>query len=175
MTYSLTKLKGKERKYQQVAMGWALSKESAVICLPTCTGKTLVGCIWSCELLNSGQVKRILIIEPSRFLVEQVHAYYNEQTNIPTEKLYGTTSAEERPDKWQEEVAIVTTPHTAFNDLDHLDFEAVVVDKCHHTTGDHAFAKLMRSYTFARKLGLSATIPRRKEREITAMVGEVRR
>lgn len=126
-------------------------------------------------MLNRGDADRILIVEPSRFLVEQVHKYYQKHTNIPTRKLYGTTPAEERPARWDEGVAVVTTPQTAFNDLRFLEFDAVVVDECHHTTGEHAFAKLIRNYNFSFKLGLSATIPRKKEGEITKLVGEIRR
>lgn len=67
------------REYQHDAHAWATSRDDAVVCLPTGTGKTLVGCMWARTRLATQSVDRILILEPSRFLVEQTHAYY---TNI---------------------------------------------------------------------------------------------
>lgn len=171
--YRLTELD--LRDYQEGALSWARTHPRSVVCLPTGTGKTLVGCAWCCRLLNTTSVDRVLLVEPSRFLVEQVTSYYRTHTNIPTEKLYGTTHSAARADYWTEGVAVVTTPQTAVNDIDHLDFDAVVVDECHHTTGQHAFAQLMRQYDVPSRLGLSATVPQRSEPEIERLVGEIRR
>jgi superfamily II DNA or RNA helicase len=171
--YSLTGLD--LRRYQRDALGYATDRDHATVCLPTGTGKTLVGCAWACHVLATPAIDRVLVVEPSRFLVEQTVDYYREYTNIPTEKLYGTTSQDRRIDRWDEGTAVVTTPQTALNDVVHLDFDAVVVDECHHTTGQHAFAELMRAYEFDRRLGLSATIPPYSESAVAALVGEVRR
>lgn len=173
MTYALTNIS--PRPYQEQAHRWAMNREQAVVCLPTGTGKTLVGCTWVRDLLNGIAVDRVLVLEPSRFLVEQTAAYYQEYTTIPTAKLDGTTPPSERREMWNEGQVVVTTPHTAVNDVHHLDFDAVVVDECHHTTGQHAFAQLLKRVTFAYKLGLSATIPVDREREIETAIGPVRR
>lgn len=61
------------RPYQDDAHGWAISRDDAVVCLPTGTGKTFVGCIWARTRLTDPTVDRILMLEPSRFLVEQTH------------------------------------------------------------------------------------------------------
>ena len=66
--YAIKELK--LRPYQKKALKLALESEGVVICLPTGTGKTLVGCAWVCELLNRGLAHRVLVLEPSRFLVE---------------------------------------------------------------------------------------------------------
>lgn len=163
------------RQYQTDAVAFAADRDRATVCLPTGTGKTLVGCAWACRVLATPAVDRILIIEPSRFLVEQTAAYYDQHTTIPTEKLYGTTPRPQRHDQWADGLAVVTTPQTALNDRAHLDFDAVVVDECHHTTGQHAFAELMRRSKFARTLGLSATIPPRSESTVADLVGPIRR
>ncbi len=164
----------KPRKYQLDALEKA-EKENAVICLPTGTGKTLVGLMWACHLLNEGKAKRILVLEPSRFLVNQISDYYAKNSNVKVEKLYGTTPKEDRAKLWDRGDVVVTTPQTAFNDIERLDFDAVIVDECHHTTGEHAYAKLMQSYDFKCKLGLSATIPASKEEEIRRYIGEIYR
>jgi superfamily II DNA or RNA helicase len=171
--HSLTKLE--LREYQTDALTYALERDHATVCLPTGTGKTLVGCAWSCRILETLDIDRVLVIEPSRFLVEQTTAYYRQQTTIPTEKLYGTTPKTERRDCWGTGTVVVTTPQTALHDLKHLDFDAVVVDECHHTTGQHAFAQVMRSEEFDRTLGLSATVPQRLEPTVEDLVGPVRR
>lgn len=163
------------RPYQEDTHGWALERDEAVICLPTGTGKTLVGCTWACARLQRPEVDRILVLEPSRFLVEQTHAYYQEYTTIPTAKLDGTTPPSQRRGAWDDSRVVVTTPQTAVNDRDRLNFDAVIVDECHHTTGQHAFAQLLDAVYFPYKLGLSATIPASKEREIESALGPIRR
>ena len=157
VTHQLTKLE--PRAYQTEAATWGLERDTAVICLPTGTGKTLVGCMWACTRLRDSIVDRILILEPSRFLVEQTHAYYDEYTTIPTTKLDGTVHPAERAQQWQDGDIVVTTPQTAVNDTAHLNFDAVIIDECHHTTGQHAFTQLLDLTEFQYKFGLSATIP----------------
>jgi len=163
------------RTYQTDAVAFATDRDRATVCLPTGTGKTLVGCAWACRVLATPAVDRVLVIEPSRFLVEQTAAYYQEHTTIPTQKLYGTTPQTDRLEQWTDGVAVVTTPQTALHDRAHLDFDAVVVDECHHTTGQHAFAELMRRSEFDPTLGLSATIPSRSESTVADLVGPIRR
>jgi len=173
MTAALTGIT--PRPYQNEAHAWATSHDGAVVCLPTGTGKTLVGCMWARTRLQRSAVDRILIVEPSRFLVEQTHAYYTEYTTIPTTKLDGTVSPTTRARQWQDGDIVVTTPQTAVNDAAHLDFDAVIIDECHHTTGQHAFTQLLDHTEFQYKLGLSATIPASKERDITAAIGPIHR
>ncbi|MEM2900348.1 MAG: DEAD/DEAH box helicase family protein, partial [Thermoplasmata archaeon] len=131
------------RKYQKDALQKAIESKRCIICLPTGTGKTLVGLMYACYLLNEKEVRKILILEPTRFLVTQVTDYYIENSNIETKMLYGTTPRDERITQWRKGKVVVTTPQTAFNDIDHLNFDAIIVDECHHTTGEHAYAKLM--------------------------------
>jgi superfamily II DNA or RNA helicase len=163
------------RSYQTEAATWALERDTGVICLPTGSGKTLVGCMWACDVLAEPSIDRILVLEPSRFLVEQVHEYFTTQTTIDAQRLYGTTSPRQRQSQWDDATVVVTTPQTAYNDIDALSFGAAIIDECHHTTGQHAFAQLVRSYGFDRMLGLSATVPQSKEAEITSLIGDVRR
>jgi len=131
--------------------------------------------MWARTQLAGPIVDRILILEPSRFLVEQTHAYYNRYTSISSTKLDGTVSPTDRVQQWQDGDIVVTTPQTAVNDNSQLNFDAVVIDECHHTTGRHAFAQLLDTQSFAHKLGLSATISADKEREITDTIGPIYR
>jgi len=162
------------RPYQKKALGITLNNLGTAIALPTGTGKTLVGCAWTCELLNTGEAQRILVLEPSRFLVEQVEEYYRNKTNIPVAKVYGIHPPESRADIWRTSVPlVVATPQVAINDVSLLSFDAVVIDECHHTTGDYAYRKLLQAYHFIRRLGLSATIPDRLHATIEELIGPI--
>ncbi|EMA18438.1 DEAD/DEAH box helicase [Haloarcula amylolytica] len=173
MTAALTGIT--PRPYQDEAHEFATRRDEAVVCLPTGTGKTLVGCMWARTRLHESAIDRILILEPSRFLVEQTHAYYDEYTTIPTTKLDGTVPPSTRSRQWHNGDIVVTTPQTAVNDAANLDFDAVIIDECHHTTGQHAFAQLLDHVEYRYKLGLSATIPASKERDITTAIGPIHR
>ncbi|MGQ9722239.1 MAG: DEAD/DEAH box helicase family protein [Candidatus Jordarchaeum sp.] len=166
------------REYQRDALKYGLNRDNSVCVLPTGTGKTLVGLAWCCTLLNQKKARRILVIEPTRYLVEQVFRDYLKNSNFNEDQvgmIYGIVSREERVGEWSNGLIVVSTSQTAFNDLDFLDFDAVIVDECHHTVGQHAFAKLMDAYPFRYKLGLSATIPEEREQEIERRIGKIRR
>lgn len=112
------------REYQREALSYCLGRDESVCVLPTGTGKTLVGLAWCCELLNRGRARRILVIEPTRFLVEQVSRYYLKNSNFSEEqvnKIYGVVGRQERAGEWFKGLIIVSTSQTAFNDLEHLD------------------------------------------------------
>ena len=68
------------RSYQEESSKWALSRRNAVVVLPTGSGKTLIAIIWAINLLNSGEAREILFIEPTRFLVEQISKYISSET-----------------------------------------------------------------------------------------------
>jgi superfamily II DNA or RNA helicase len=164
----------KLRDYQQKALNIALNSPGVALALPTGTGKTLVGCAWACELLNSGQARRILVLEPSRFLVVQVEEYYRNRTNIPTSMIYGMDTPQNRSAKWKSPAPlIVATPQVSLSDVSLSDFDAVIIDECHHTTGDYAYKKLLDNYQFRRRLGLSATIADRLRTGIQDSIGPI--
>jgi len=180
LAYHLTGGCNNLRHYQRKALELALRHSGIVLALPTGTGKTLVACAWACELLNRGEARRILVLEPSRFLVEQTSDYFGSCTNIPTGKVYGITSATERVATWcnQQYQAIVTTAQTALNDYELLDVDAIIVDECHHTTGEHAYNQLLRydlfrPRLFPRRLGLSATIPEQLRYQVESTIGTI--
>lgn len=165
----------KLRSYQQRALKIALGNPGASLVLPTGTGKTLVGCGWACELLNLGEARRVLVLEPSRFLVEQVEQYYKSNTNIPVSKVYGVDSQGIRASKWNKEPLVVATPQVTISDMHFLNFDAVIVDECHHTTGEYAYKKLLSAYPFRKRLGLSATISDKVHLSVEESVGPVHR
>jgi len=93
---------------------------------------------------------------------------------MPVAKVYGIHPPESRADIWRASVPlVVATPQVALNDVSLLSFDAVVIDECHHTTGDYAYRKLLQAYHFKRRLGLSATIPDRLHATIEELIGPI--
>ncbi len=173
------KLKLKPRDYQVEAARWALSRDGAVLSLPTGTGKTLIAVLWAKELLEKGIVKRILVLEPTRILVEQTASYIEKVMGARARAIHGVLPKEKRRGLWFEAEIAVTTPETALSDVDSIveaGFDAVVVDECHHTTGRDAYAEFMKKTrgVFKRRLGLSAYIPPSRRSEIEEHIGEIR-
>lgn len=170
------RLTTKFREYQQEALAYALKHDRSVCVLPTGTGKTLVGISWAVELLNRGAIDRILVLEPSRFLVEQTAHLYITHTDIPDDEvqpIYGAIHPKSRKDLWKRGVVVVCTPQVALNDLFTVDkqeilysFRAVVIDECHRTMGHYAYVKLLKQYPFQYALGLTATLPKHIRNEV---------
>jgi len=167
----------KPRSYQEEASKWALSRRNAVVVLPTGSGKTLIAIIWAINLLNTGEVGKILFLEPTRFLVEQISKYISKVSNVEATPIHGVFERRERKDRWRKSIIAVATPEVVVSDIDIVKaegFDGVVVDECHHTTGKDAYKKVMQELKFKRKLGLSAFIPYTRRYEIEKYVGEIR-
>ena len=168
------------RPYQEEALKFALDHGNSIICLPTGTGKTLIACAWACELLNERVAKGIIVIEPSRLLVEQISRYFVEKTNIPEHYIagiHGGMHKHERKEKWEKSKIIVCTAHVALNDYEFWKdrFNVLIADECHHTVGLHAYNKLLKNYGeyFEYKLGLTATISRQIKGELEKKYGKI--
>ncbi len=173
------KLSLKPRDYQLEAAKWALEKGNAVVCLPTGSGKTLVAAVWIKELLEQGKARKVVVLEPTRILVEQVARYLSSVLGLDVRAVHGAKPKSKREEIWRESIVVVTTPETALSDVDRIiesGFDAVVVDECHHTTGKDAYAEFMRRTmgVFKYRLGLSAYIPRSRAKEIEEFIGEIR-
>ncbi len=167
------------RDYQLEAAKWALSKKKAVVVMPTGSGKTLIAVIWSKELLDKNQVNKILFLEPTRILVEQVAKYLEKTLGIRAQAIHGKYHPSKRRELWKKTKIAVATPETALNDLKYIienKYDAIVIDECHHTTGKDAYAKFMEvaGTMFKWKLGLSAHIPISRRKEIEKYIGIIR-
>jgi len=159
------------------AAEYAYKKERCVCVLPTGTGKTLIGLLWASRLLEEGKASKVLVLEPTRYLVEQVTRYYRRVGGLEVSGIHGGISREKREHGWRAKI-VVATPEVVLSDLDAnsiAGFDAVIIDECHHTTGQDAYAKLARLLRARYRLGLSAYIPRSRVREIERYIGKIRR
>ena len=169
------KLRQRPREYQLEAARWALERGRGVVVLPTGTGKTLVAVIWALELIERGLARRVLFLEPTRFLVEQVARYIGSVAGVKAEPVHGAVSRSERGRRWRSRL-VVATPEVVLSDWELIEgFDAVVVDECHHTTGKDAYKETMLRLREARyRLGLSAYIPPSRRGEIEETIGPIR-
>jgi superfamily II DNA or RNA helicase len=172
------RLRQRPRRYQLEAARWALSRGRAVVVLPTGTGKTLVAVLWALALMEAGLAGRVVFLEPTRFLVEQVARYIRSVAGVEAEPVHGALPRGEKRRRWRGRV-VVSTPEALVAEWSDATaaggFDAVVVDECHHTTGKDAYKEAMRLLRGARyRLGLSAFIPRHRRGEIEETIGEIR-
>ncbi len=165
------------RDYQLEALKWALSKSKAVVVLPTGAGKTLIAALWANELLKSGKSAKVLVLEPTRILVEQVARYFSNVIDAKVVGVHGQHTRRFRERAFSEFEIVVTTPELALSELKAITdqgFDALVIDECHHTTGKDAYMKFIKKMKFKWKLGLTAYLPPSRKGEITRYIGEIR-
>lgn len=166
------------RSYQKEAVEWALSEKRATVCMPTGTGKTLIAGLWIRQILPHAR-GRVLVLEPTRFLVEQVARFLREVLGLDAAPLHGSLPHQLRMRGLAARV-IVATPELWVSlhregVLEDLRVGALVVDECHHTTGKDAYVeavKLLEETPY--RLGLSAFIPPSRRRFIEEWIGPVR-
>ncbi len=165
----------KPRDYQREATEWALRRRRAVIQMPTGSGKTLIAFMWIEGLKKRGKARRFLVLEPTRFLVEQ-NARFLRSQGLDASPVHGSLPRSLRESGWRSEV-VVATPEVVVADWDRFSgqrFDAVVVDECHHTTGQDAYKKVVSEGGFNYSLGLTAYVPPSRRGEIEGLLGEIR-
>ncbi len=163
------------RDYQKEAVEWALKKKKAVICMPTGTGKTLIAALWIKEIIKRREANKILVLEPTRFLVEQTHNFLTKQ-KINSSPLHGSLPSWKRDESWKKPV-IVATPEIIVAEWKKFlteKFDAIVIDECHHTTGKDAYKTVITQYDFKLRLGLTPYIPSKRKKEIIENIGTIK-
>ncbi len=162
------------RDYQLEALEWALSRERAIICMPTGSGKTLVAGLWIERLLSTRTARKVLVLEPTRFLVEQT-AQALKSLGLPAEPVHGSMSRGLRRRGWSATIVVATPEIVVSEGFQFMeDPDALVVDECHHTTGQDPYTLVARRYRPRWRLGLTAYIPPSRKGEIESYLGEVR-
>lgn len=177
-------MRSKLRPYQREALEWALrlaeSRGGAVVNLPTGTGKTFVAVAFAEHYVKRGL--RVLVLEPTRFLVEQTARRFKYE-GLDASMIHSGV----RERDWSRGI-VVSTPESALSylaqqygepvralELAVREFSVVIVDECHHTVGRDPFAVVMQYLQDSVKLGLSALIPRSRAAEIELYIGLIRK
>ncbi len=158
------------REYQKNISNHALSKNTLII-LPTALGKTIISLLVSVNTLYNYRSKRILILAPTRPLVNQhwksflsYLKFLDEQTALVTGKIppYARSTIWNR-----NEIRLVfSTPEVVRNDirekrLELNNFYLVIFDEAHRAVKDYAYTfiadQYMKHCSFPLILGLTAS------------------
>ncbi|GBF36237.1 DEAD/DEAH box helicase [Methanofervidicoccus abyssi] len=152
------------RTYQELIVAKALEKNTLCV-LGTGLGKTVIATLTIAGVLYKRDGK-VLIIAPSRPLVEQHYNSLKSFLNISEKKivvLTGKISPEKREKLWKTGKIFIATPQVVENDIvagrvPIDEFVLLIVDEAHHTTGNHSYTFVASAFKGkVRVLGLTAS------------------
>ncbi|MBI1969549.1 DEAD/DEAH box helicase, partial [Candidatus Woesearchaeota archaeon] len=156
------------RLYQETIFHTA-SKCNALVVLPTGMGKTAISMMLAAQRLHLFPSSKILILAPTKPLVQQHMETFQQFLNVPQEKFAlftGEVSPEKRRALWKESQIIFSTPQGLENDIisSRINLEEaslLVFDEAHKAVGDYAYVFLAKEYArrgkFPKILGLTAS------------------
>ncbi|HUR61245.1 MAG TPA: DEAD/DEAH box helicase [Candidatus Thermoplasmatota archaeon] len=169
VTHPLLKAETVEFRGYQANLARIAQKDDTLVVLPTGMGKTIVALLAIADALQGG-AKRILLLAPTRPLVEQHAAFFGAVLAAPwgerVQGLTGTQTPEKRARAYASEGLVCATPQVIQNDmvggrLDLSTFDWVVFDEAHRAVGDYPYAfigtELQRRHPKGRRLGLTAS------------------
>ncbi len=156
------------RDYQKAIFETAKDKNTLVV-LPTGVGKTLIALMLSIDRLKKYPGQKILILAPTKPLVEQHLESFRKQ--IPElfadlQLFTGTVPAKQRQKIWQTAEIIFSTPQCIANDLKHYLYDLkevalLVIDEAHRCLKNYDYTNVVRFYKQQaenpRILGLTAS------------------
>ncbi|PIN89144.1 hypothetical protein COU60_04740 [Candidatus Pacearchaeota archaeon CG10_big_fil_rev_8_21_14_0_10_34_76] len=158
------------RDYQKAIFETAKNANTLVV-LPTGVGKTLIALLLAIHRFQQYPTKKILILAPTKPLVEQHLESFKKQ--LP--ELYadlqlftGEVPAKQRQKIWQTAEIIFSTPQCIANDIknylyDLKDISLLVIDEAHRCLKNYDYTKVVKAYKnqapseLQRILGLTAS------------------
>ena len=150
----LEKRKVESRKYQEIIAEKCLGKNSLVV-IPTGLGKTIIGILIAAKMLKNVPLgSKIIIMAPTRPLIEQHYDSFIEKLSIPKDKyaiLTGKTPPDKRAELFSNNQLLFFTPQTLRNDLvnkkyDLSDTCLIIFDEAHHASGDYPYPLIADEY-----------------------------
>jgi ERCC4-related helicase len=140
-----------EQRLYQLALAGEAIKRSSLIVLPTGLGKTVVALLVMVSRLPKGKV---LLLSPTKPLVEQHTAFFKEVLNIPPENVVlftGNTSPQKRESMWEKAQLVISTPQVIENDLLGKKFDleqvsCIIFDEAHRATGNYSYVYIAEKY-----------------------------
>ncbi len=158
----------KPRLYQETILATCVEKNTLVV-LPTGMGKTNLAVLLAAHRLHQYPQSKILIVAPTKPLVEQIMQRFIEHLDIAEEKIVvftGSVPPEKRQELWSKATIISSTPQGLENDVisKRINLEEVsllVFDEAHRAVGDYSYVWLAKQYErtakFPRILALTAS------------------
>ncbi len=126
-------------------------KKNSLVVLPTGLGKTIIAVLVANKILNIFPPhSKIIVLAPTRPLINQHYETFLRFLNIPKEKfaiLTGKILPEKRIASFNDHEILFYTPQTLRNDLVqkkyNLDNTALIIfDEAHHASGDYAYSMI---------------------------------
>ena len=159
-----------EQRDYQVNLANQAIKENCIVVLPTGLGKTAIALQVIAEYLSKG-TGGALFLAPTRVLVNQHYEFLKTHLTLDDISLVtGEDPIQKRTKLWGNSV-ICATPEITKNDFDRQivspeQFNLVVFDEVHRTTGDYAYSGIAERFEnfSARLVGMTATLPSEKEK-----------
>lgn len=159
-----------EQRDYQVNLANQAIKENCIVVLPTGLGKTAIALQVIAEYLSKG-TGGALFLAPTRVLVNQHYEFLKTHLTLDDISLVtGEDPIQKRTKLWGNSV-ICATPEITKNDFDRQivspeQFNLVVFDEVHRTTGDYAYSGIAERFenSSARLVGMTATLPSEKEK-----------
>jgi Fanconi anemia group M protein len=143
------------REYQLELATEALA-ESTLISLPTGLGKTAIAAMVAAERLAAFPDQMILMVAPTKPLVEQHTTFFREAMAISDDRIQpftGSVKPEKRGEIWADPdtTIVLATPACIKNDLvanrvDLSECSHLVIDECHRATGDYPYVFVAERY-----------------------------
>ncbi len=151
INHPLVKLNTVEQRLYQLSLAGEALKKSTLIVLPTGLGKTVVALLVMVSRLPKG---RVLILSPTRPLVEQHAAFFRNALNISPESIVlftGSTPSQKRVSMWESARVVVSTPQVIENDLlgkriDLGDVSCIIFDEAHRAAGNYSYVYIAEKY-----------------------------
>ncbi|MBI5390853.1 DEAD/DEAH box helicase family protein [Candidatus Woesearchaeota archaeon] len=141
------------RLYQQTIFATACEKNTLIV-LPTGLGKTNIFLMVAAHRLKVYPEGKIVLLGPTKPLIDQYAAVFEQHFDIPTEfmaRFTGEVAPEKREEIWKNAKIIFSTPQGLENDVisNRIKLDDIVllgVDEAHRTTGEYSYAFLASEY-----------------------------
>jgi Fanconi anemia group M protein len=141
------------RLYQESIFSTCTQNNTLVV-LPTGMGKTAIFLMMAAYRLNMYPKSKILLLGPTRPLIEQYSAVFDKYFNIEKEKMSiftGFVGPEKRAELWKTSQIIFSTPQGLENDIisNKIDLSTVSLigfDESHRATGEYSYTFIAQQY-----------------------------
>ena len=130
------------------------TKFNTLVVLPTGVGKTAIFLMMAAYRLNLYPKSKILLLGPTRPLIDQYYSVFEEHFNITKDKMVvftGFVSPETRAELWKNAQIIFSTPQGLENDIlsskiDLSDVSLLGFDESHRATGEYSYNFVAKQY-----------------------------
>ncbi len=156
------------REYQQKIFETAISNNTLVV-LPTGLGKTLIALLLAIERLKKYPSEKILMLAPTRPLIEQHFEYFKSQLPelfADLQMFTGSLPPQKRKQTWSTAEIIFSTPQCVANDLRNTlynlnNVSLLIIDEAHRCLKNYDYTFIAKNYKEnslnQRILGLTAS------------------